>query len=154
MIEIALTDQQTALATDAVRLESAARQILLDHGPDVVRVSIAVVDDPTIHELNRRYLQHDYPTDVLSFVLEQTEGLLEGEVVVSSDTALAQSREYGTSPEQELLLYVIHGVLHLVGFDDKTDEQLEQMRYAEQQYLDHCGAAPTEPRHQDGDMSR
>jgi probable rRNA maturation factor len=141
MIDIELTDQQTALATDTVTLKSAARQILLDHGPPTARVSIAIVDDPTIHALNQRYLQHDYPTDVLSFVLDQSADGLEGEVVVSIDTAVDQATEYGTSPQQELLLYVIHGMLHLVGFDDTTDDLRERMRAAERQYLQQFGGA-------------
>ena len=68
-----------------------------------VQVSIAVVDDPTIHELNRRFLQHDYPTDVLSFVLEQQDGRLEGEVIVSTDTAVAQAGEYGVQPGRRVV---------------------------------------------------
>ena len=139
MIDIELTDQQSTLPVDAQRLKQAARLILEEHGPDSVQVSIAVVDDLAIHELNRRFLQHDYPTDVLSFVLEQQPGRLEGEVIVSTDTALAQAGEYGVQPDDELLLYVIHGVLHLVGFDDKSPDLLRQMRCAEQHYLEQFG---------------
>jgi len=139
MIDIQLTDQQSTLALDAQRIKQAARLILEDHGPDSVQVSIAVVDDCTIHELNRRFLQHDYPTDVLSFVLEQQDGRLEGEVIVSTDTAVAQAGEYGVQPADELLLYVVHGVLHLVGFDDKSPDLRRRMRCAEQHYLEQFG---------------
>ncbi len=135
MIDIEITDQQSILAVDTRQLEQVAHAILKDHGPPSVQASIAVVDDPTIHELNRRFLQHDYPTDVLSFVLEREAGHLEGEVVVSAETAQAQASEYGVTPEDELLLYVIHGVLHLVGFDDKSPAPRRQMRCAEQLYL-------------------
>ena len=136
MIDIQLTDQQSTLPVDVQRLKQAARLILEDHGPDAVLVSIAVVDDLTIHELNRRFLQHDYPTDVLSFVLEQQDGRLEGEVIVSTDTAVSQAGEYGVQPADELLLYVVHGVLHLVGFDDKSPDLRRRMRCAEQHYLE------------------
>ena len=136
MIDIQLTDQQSTLPVDVQRLKQAARLILEDHGPDAVQVSIAVVDDLTIHELNRRFLQHDYPTDVLSFVLEQQDGRLEGEVIVSTDTAVVQAGEYGVQPADELLLYVVHGVLHLVGFDDKSPDLRQRMRCAEQHYLE------------------
>ncbi len=139
MIEIDITDQQTTLVVDPTRLRQAALRVLADHAPPAVRLSIAVVDDPTIHELNRRYLQHDYPTDVLSFVLEREADYLEGEVVVSSDTAVAQAAGYGLQPLDELLLYVMHGVLHLVGFDDKSPDMRQQMRCAERRYLEELG---------------
>ncbi len=71
MIKIEITDQQATLPVDARRLRRAARAILKEHGPASCLISIAIVDDPTIHALNRQYLQHDYPTDVLSFVLEE-----------------------------------------------------------------------------------
>jgi probable rRNA maturation factor len=139
MIESDITDQQTTLAVDATRLRQAALRILADHGPSAVRLSIAVVDDPAIHALNRQYLQHDYPTDVLSFVLEREAGYLEGEVVVSSETAVTQATRYGLQPLDELLLYVVHGVLHLVGFDDKHAYARQQMRCAERRYLEELG---------------
>ena len=68
-------------------------------------LSVAVVDDPTIHELNRQFLDHDYPTDVLSFLLERDGDALEGEVVVSADTR-GPRRSNGWPADDELLLYV------------------------------------------------
>jgi probable rRNA maturation factor len=141
MLDIEITDQQSAVRVDRPRIHSTVAAILRDHGPPSCRISIAVVDDPTIHELNRQFLQHDYATDVLSFVLEFTTELLEGEIVVSGDTAAAQAGEYNTTPEEELLLYVIHGILHLVGFDDHEEADQAEMRRAEQDYL-----RPGEPR--------
>jgi probable rRNA maturation factor len=105
-------------------------------------VSIAVVDNAEIHALNRRHLQHDYPTDVLSFLLEETGERLEGEIVASAQTAAAQAARYGWSAEDELLLYVIHGALHLVGYDDQTPEAQERMRRRESQLLAHFGLTP------------
>lgn len=141
MIDIEIADQQSRLTVDQERLEQAARAILQDHGPTTCQVSVAVVDDPTIHGLNRQFLQHDYATDVLSFVLERTPELLEGEIVVSADTAAAQAAQYQWTPADELLLYVIHGVLHLVGFDDQTDALRQCMRAAESTYLAQFGLA-------------
>ena len=114
-------------------------QIVADSGYPHAIVSIAVVDDPTIHELNRQYLQHDYPTDVLSFPLEQTDDRLEGEVVVSADTAAQQAEEVGWPAADELLLYVIHGTLHLVGHRDKEADDVVAMRRAERHYLKQAG---------------
>ena len=79
------------------------------------------MDDETIHELNRRLLDHDWPTDVLSFVLEDDGDHLEGEVILSADTAGDGRRRTRQLAAEEQLLYVIHGMLHLVGYDDKSD---------------------------------
>lgn len=140
-MEIEVADQQAAAPVDAALLARVAAAILRDHGPPVCRISIAIVDDGTIHRLNRQYLHHDYATDVLSFVLERTADLLEGEIVVSGETARAQAARYGWPPGQELLLYVIHGLLHLVGFDDQTPAAEGAMRCAEDIYLKQCGVS-------------
>ncbi len=153
-MEIEVADQQTAAAVDAARLRRVAAAIVRDHGPPACRISIALVDDATIHQLNRQYLNHDYATDVLSFVLERTADWLEGEVVVSSETAVSQAVHYRWSPADELLLYVIHGLLHLVGFDDDTPAARDAMRCAEDVYLKQCGvsrASALPPRPTSGD---
>lgn len=138
-MQIEIANQQTKLSIDADRLERIALQVLTDAGYKQGSLSLAVVDDPTIHELNRRHLAHDYATDVLSFCLEEAPGRLEGEVIVSADTALSNAEEYGWAAEDELLLYVIHGVLHLVGHRDKADDEILAMREAERMYLEIAG---------------
>jgi len=117
-------------------------------------VSVAVVDDARIHELNRRYLNHDYATDVLSFVLDERPGHVEGEVIVSVDTAVRSAERFGWEPCDELLLYVVHGTLHLTGHDDHDPAALATMREAERQYLAKFDVAPryeeTTPAHHGG----
>ena len=135
MIEIEITNRQSSHDINEVRLESAVRAVLDEEGISAGSVSIAVVDDTTIHQLNRRWLQHDWATDVLSFALERGEGYLEGDVVVSADTAAATARRYDWSTADELLLYVLHGTLHLVGYDDTTPQARAEMREQERRYL-------------------
>jgi probable rRNA maturation factor len=94
-----------------------------------------VVDDPKIHELNREFLEHDWPTDVLSFALDDRDDHLDGEIVLSADTAAVAAQEHGTTAADEQLLYVIHGMLHLIGYDDLSPADAERMRSAEQHYL-------------------
>lgn len=142
MIEIELSDRQSTHRFDADRLVSAARLVISDEGIERATVSIAVVDDDTIHDLNRRYLQHDYATDVLSFVFERSPDHLNGEVIVSADTAAAAASDYGWSTEDELLLYVIHGALHLVGYDDQESESQSEMRDRERHYLGQFDLVP------------
>ena len=113
--------------------------MLTGEGVVAGEISIAIVDDPTIHDLNSRWLEHDEPTDVLSFVLEESEGYREGEIIVSADTALARAAEFGWIAASELLLYVVHGALHLAGYDDKQPADRERMRERERFYLSQLG---------------
>lgn len=129
-------------AVDEQKLAGAARRVLEEEEVPSATVSLAIVDDPAIHALNRRYLQHDWATDVLSFVLDERAGHLDGEVIVSADTAAAAAVRFGWSLEDELLLYVIHGTLHLAGYDDTTPEARREMRARERHYLAHYGLAP------------
>ncbi len=99
------------------------------------RIGVRVTNDRTIHDLNRQFLDHDYPTDVISFPYALAPPLVEGELVVSIDTAEVQAPDAGWSVAQELLLYVIHGTLHLVGYDDVEDSDRAAMREAESQAL-------------------
>lgn len=134
-MEIDIAIEHAAFTIDGDLLVSAARRILSDHNMSQGALSIAVVDDETIHRMNVESLNHDYPTDVLSFLYEHRGEHLEGEIIVSSDTALSRAEEFEMKPASELLLYVIHGALHLVGYEDDTAEAKQQMRVMEEKYL-------------------
>jgi len=112
-------------------IEAIARDFGWIHG----QISVAIVDDHAIHDINRQYLQHDYPTDVISFDLTETPQLLEGEIIASWETAHRVSEENGWDRSQELLLYVIHGMLHIVGLDDVSPSQTQEMREKERFYM-------------------
>jgi probable rRNA maturation factor len=103
-------------------------------------VSVALVDDPQIHELNREYRGVDRPTDVLSFASEEAPAATEapaplGDVIVSLETAWRQAAEYGHSPEREVGYLVAHGILHLLGFDHEDEAGREEMRRLEEAAL-------------------
>ncbi len=138
-LRVQIANEQTTLVVEEPQLAAAVRAVF-DLSPYTSgAISLAVVDDPTIHEINRQYLEHDYPTDVLSFVLEDREPYLEGELVVSTDTAKRNAEEYHWPAESELLLYVLHGALHLVGYRDKQPEEIAKMRAAEAKLLAKLG---------------
>jgi probable rRNA maturation factor len=135
MINVQIANEQDRLPLDEERLRKALCVVLEEAGVTDARVSVAVVDDPTIARLNEQFLRHQGPTDVLSFLLEQGPGTLEGEVVASAETAARAAPEYGWPPQDELLLYVIHGALHLAGHDDATPAQRARMRRREREVL-------------------
>jgi probable rRNA maturation factor len=142
MLRVEISNMQTSVDFDGARMRQVAEAILRDAGVRDARLSLAVVDDGTIHELNRRFLKHDYPTDVLSFLLERDGDRLEGEVIVSADTAKRVSAEYDWPAADELLLYVIHGTLHLVGHNDTSTSDRAVMRGEERRYLVQFGLEP------------
>ena len=131
---IEISDQQPR-ALDFESFVAVARMIVEDFGYQGSEISIALVDDPTIRTHNREYLNHDYETDVISFVLEESETQLVGQLIISTDTAAKLGEELGVPMEHEVLLYVIHGMLHLVGFDDTDEASAAEMRAAETDYL-------------------
>lgn len=137
MLSIAVNNQQSRLRVDKRLLKKAACLILKDAGIEAAEISIAVVDDPMIAQVHAEFLDDDSPTDVISFVLDSSPGRLEGEVVASADMAIARAPEFDWSPAEELLLYVIHGVLHLVGYDDTTPKARKTMRKMERRYISH-----------------
>ena len=93
-------------------------------------LSIVFLSDPAIKPINKKYRQRYRATDVLSFDLGKY-----GQVLISSDTALKNSRLFNTSFEEEIVLYVIHGILHLSGYDDETKAGKDRMSKKEEGIL-------------------
>jgi probable rRNA maturation factor len=136
MSKIAIHSPQELIPIDKGRMREIGRAIL--EGEDVgdYEISLAFVDNVTIHRLNKQYLDHDEPTDVLSFTYSAANAKkLEGELVVGVEIAQEQATERGHDVHAELALYVIHGLLHLCGYDDKSPKAEKEMRERERHYL-------------------
>jgi probable rRNA maturation factor len=142
MLSIELANQQRDTSVDVDRLQNAVRLVLSEERIEQATISVAIVDNACIRRLHREYLCDDSPTDVLSFVLERGKASLEGEVIASAETAAAVAAQFGWTVDDELLLYVVHGTLHLVGYDDSDSESLAEMRARERHYLGLFGLAP------------
>ncbi len=107
------------------------RQLAGNAAADFQSLSIVLVSDTEMARLNLRYHAVAGTTDVLSFDY----GAGHGELIISVARAVAQARQYRTTPSRELALYVIHGILHLQGYDDLTPGKRRQMRAAERRLL-------------------
>jgi len=116
-------------------MERAIETIASDYDWSNGEISVALVSDAEIHVINRQHLQHDYPTDVISFDLTETNDELEGEIIASVETADREAPHHAWHGDDELLLYVIHGMLHVIGLLDKKEEDIQKMRSAERHYL-------------------
>lgn len=115
---------------DLRKVEALAAHVLVAEGRPHAALSVTLVDDEAMAELHARYSKVEGPTDVLAFPLDDGDGpgpALLGEVVVSTDTAAREARARGLPFARELLLYVAHGTLHLLGHDDHEPRRRRRM---------------------------
>jgi probable rRNA maturation factor len=156
---VTISNRQGRVALDESRLLAAARAVLADERVAAARIGVLFVDDAAIHLINRRHLNHDEPTDVLSFLLDasapraaarQRSSMPErrgagkqigGEIVISAEMAARQAELYHWGTDCELLLYQTHGLLHLCGYDDLTAAEAAVMRSREAELLALLGVA-------------
>jgi probable rRNA maturation factor len=132
-------------------VKKIVRQVLEAEGvAPPYEVSLVFTDSETVRQLNRDYRGVDEPTDVLAFYMLLHKGADSsfalppdgvtrlGEVIISYPQAVAQAKEQGHSPERELALLVIHGILHLLGYDHEEPEEESKMREREKELLEKC----------------
>ena len=184
--EIDISNRQAVLTFDENRVQTAVLRALAIEQVASAVLSISIVDDAAIHVINRDHLQHDYPTDVISFQLDfvsaddlqyddeaeneeendddfpdddgevdddsanvadcelLTEGraagaAIEGEIIASAEMAVSMAADGKWSAEAELILYIVHGLLHICGYDDLTPEEKCIMRARERAILSELG---------------
>ena len=121
---------------DIVEAEVSAwvRQIAKSYNKVVGDINYIFVDDETMLDINRRFIGHDYYTDQIGFDYSK-DGALSGDIYISLDTVRTNSELFGVTFDQELRRIIIHGLLHLCGLRDKTDEERDHMQQAEDKAL-------------------
>jgi len=111
------------------------KEVALREGCKIGAVSVIFCSDPVILDVNRKYLGHDYYTDIITFDYCEEE-VLNGDLFISVDTVRANAAEYGTLFHEELHRVIVHGVLHLIGYDDHSEADIAEMRMKENEYLE------------------
>lgn len=126
----------TVAMPDIVEAEVSAwvRQIAKSYNKVVGDINYIFVDDETMLDINRRFIGHDYYTDHIGFDYSQGNAL-SGDIYISLDTVRTNSELFGVTFDQELRRIIIHGLLHLCGLRDKTDEDRDHMQQAEDKAL-------------------
>jgi probable rRNA maturation factor len=146
MGKIAIASPQEVVPIDRARMREVVRTVLDGEGVGDAEISLAFVDNPTIHRLNKQFLDHDEPTDVLSFPMSEPGARkLAGELVLGAEVAQTEAAARGHDVQAELALYVIHGLLHLCGHDDHDDADRRRMRERERHYLQLLGLPDISP---------
>ena len=134
MLRITIKNPQKRISVQPKRIKKAVLKALSQEGAKKSgEITICFVNDSAIRRLNSRYLDKDNATDVIAFDITEPFDALRykssrhnnifADIVVSTDRAWANARLFKTSPAYEMYLYVIHGVLHLLGYDDKRERQ-------------------------------
>jgi probable rRNA maturation factor len=138
-VSISVANRQRRVKVTAAEIRSAALAAADHSGRLSGLVSVVVVGERKMRELNLEFARVDGTTDVLAFDLADGETPLEdgpvGEVIVNASLAAAEAAARGKKAVDELLLYVVHGVLHLGGYRDKTEAQQRAMQEAERAVL-------------------
>lgn len=130
-IGITVVNLQKRIPLKIQSILKAAQAVLSHEGIKAAQLSIVFVNDPRMKFLNKKYLNENHPTDVLSFDFSRHSDPA-GEIIISTDTAIKNAKIYKTTPQREILLYVVHGILHLLGYDDHSDSDIRKMRRKEE----------------------
>jgi len=116
------------------------KSVFSEENCEFVTINFIFCSDTYLHELNIKYLQHDTLTDVITFAYSKTP--VEGDIFISIDRIIENAKIYGVDTLTELYRVMVHGILHLIGYNDKTTEEQELMRNMENKYLLLLNLAP------------
>ena len=109
-------------------------QVAVNEGKKLGPLNVIFCSDPYLLDINRKFLNHNYYTDIITF--DYCEGdIMSGDLFNSIDCVRVNSEDFGTTFENELNRVIVHGLLHLIGYDDHCDEDIAMMRAKENQYL-------------------
>jgi probable rRNA maturation factor len=140
--DISITCQVAESPVSETQLRHAIETTLRQHARGAATVSVALVDDAQIAAMNQQYLGCTGPTDVMSFDLSEGNGAFDAELIVSAETARRESAQRGHTVEAEITLYAVHGMLHLLGFNDQSETDARAMHNEEDRILTELGYGP------------
>ena len=130
-----LNDMEEIADLDNDWLNSTCKKILNDKDQNTATISIILSNDEKLLQLNKQYFQQDRLTDVITFNLEKKGNPVEGEIYISLNRVSENAIKYKEDIERELKRVIIHGCLHLLGYDDQTSEEKKTMTRMEDHYL-------------------
>jgi probable rRNA maturation factor len=141
-IQITIKNLQKLVPIERGKIKETVCKVLQSEGVYAkAGISFFFVTDKKIQALNLRYLGQDCPTDVIAFDSSGRDSIL-ADIFISTETALSQARSFKTSVLYELYLYVIHGILHILGYDDLCSKDRAVMRKQEKLFLKALNIAP------------
>lgn len=149
-MKLEIIDLQKLYHIDKNRIKNLVKSILKAEGKDA-ELNIVFTDNKRIKEMNKTFLGHNYATDVLSFVynepfftsnrtrLNHSQITITGEIIISVEMATELAHKLGYTIEGEIALYLVHGLLHLLGYNDKQQREAKKMHQREGELLSNLG---------------
>ncbi|MCK9480173.1 MAG: rRNA maturation RNase YbeY [Bacteroidia bacterium] len=115
--------------------KTGIKAIMNDHKVDFSSITITMLNDSALLEINQNFLNHDYFTDIITFTYSDEDEPIEAELFISADMVESNAKKYNVSYHKELLRVIFHGCLHLCGFDDHSEEERKEMKREENFYV-------------------
>lgn len=137
--EIVIENLQKKISLKIPLIKKVVKIVLKQERVKNAVLSIVFVSSQKIRAMNIKYLGRAYVTDVLAFDLsdeKKDRESISGDIIISTDAVVQNSREFKTSEKHELMLYIIHGILHLLGYDDHTQKDIVKMRKRESELIE------------------
>jgi probable rRNA maturation factor len=137
-VDVYIFDEQKALSIPGTQVEAIAAQVIDLEGKRYDEVSVNFVDSSSIQKLHKDFFDDDTPTDCISFPMDDDDESgykVLGEIFVCPEVAIEYANEHGLDPYEETTLYVVHGLLHLMGYDDIEEVDVQAMRGAEKRHM-------------------
>ncbi|HMP29233.1 MAG TPA: rRNA maturation RNase YbeY [Saprospiraceae bacterium] len=122
---------------DEVKVTDWLYSVASHHGSKIKNLHYIFCDDEYMLEINKEHLNHDYYTDIITFPYEEGK-TVEADILISLDRVKENASDYGTTFRAELMRVMVHGLLHLIGFSDKTEDNIITMRSEEDKALLSC----------------
>jgi probable rRNA maturation factor len=141
-VQINVKNRQSVYSLPPLLVKRVVKSVIENEGQDCDEVSIFFVSTQAISKLHKQFFDDSSPTDCISFPIDISESLgyrVLGDVFVCPETAVKYVEEHGGNIEREMILYTIHGLLHLMGYDDIDVEDRKAMRRAEKRHLKYLG---------------
>jgi len=124
----------TSFETNQDFIKNQLQQLIIEEGKEPGDISVIFCSDEYLLEMNKKHLQHDYYTDIITFNYVD-DLLISGDLFVSTDRIKDNAVKFGVAFLEELYRVIFHGVLHLIGYNDKTEAEQKMMRQKENYYL-------------------
>ncbi len=135
MVKNLFVNNSSKIKIDKLLIHKLVKQLKNYFDLNISSLAINFVTSEEIEKINVDYLSHHYSTDIITFNYDGKKNLIDGEIFISSNDAKQNAQKYKVSFNEEILRLVIHGILHLLGYDDKTQPQKKIMKKYENQLL-------------------
>lgn len=141
-MNVNIENSQSALSIDPALVQRIAEEVVLLENKKFDEVSLYFVTTQEICDLHEEYFDDPSPTDCISFPIDNTDGgyRILGDVFVCPETAIEYAKENGGDPYEETTLYIVHGMLHLLGYRDIEEEEEKEMREGEARHMKHLNS--------------